>query len=260
MAISLNQWTGWSDAVAYDTTTNNPTSDSSYKSETRAIFPMQWFYNHRYARKFVNPLSIYQRLRKISFTAVPIHSNGNYFMADSSTQMTSSGNGCDFTIDVYAQGQGVIPGMGNVHLDTIDRFNCYHMGYGNTDPSTMKTSFGSPTFFGKGMYEPASSTRADIDSQGKLRYRHEIVIDLPESMPAIAPGEYMYIHIRPLNWTTTNPSTAVLLWATGSYFTPVMEGVSTYVNIFNENRQWRRSEIASKYIENAGWTPMGDKY
>ena len=85
------------------------------------------------------------------------------------------------------------------------------------------------------MYEPASSTRADIDSQGKLRYRHEIVIDLPESMPAIAPGEYMYIHIRPLNWTTTNPSTAVLLWATGSYFTPVMEGVSTYVNIFNEN-------------------------
>ncbi|WP_301003159.1 hypothetical protein [uncultured Duncaniella sp.] len=260
MAISLNQWTGWSDALSYDTFTYNPTSDSSYKTETQTMFTMQWFYTHRLARKFINPLDVYQRLRKVVFTAVPIHSNGNMFMADSSTKLISAGYGCEMTVDAYAQGQPAVTAMGSAWIDSIDKYNCYHMGYGNTDPDSLKTSFGSPTFFGAGMYEPMTNTRADIDSQGHKRYRHEIAIDLPESMPAIAPGEYMYIHIRPTTWATTSPNTALLIWITGSYFTPVTEGVSTYVNIFNENRQWRRSEIASKFIDNAGWTPMGDKY
>lgn len=257
MAITTNTYTGWSDALAYNISSGNPISDSSYTTLSGNIFQRTWFDSYRLARKFKNVSSMYQQISKLVIEGHPCHANNQIFgwSTGGTVQMASEGEGCTLAVDIYLPNGESYAGITKTKLEPISRYNCYYMGYGNVSTQDEKTSFGSTTFFGPGMIEPNSAIRADVDSAGIPRYRHELTFEF-NNAPVLAQGESMYLHIRPTDWTGTTDTCLVGLYTMGSYFTPIMHEVDAYIWIYTSSG-WVKSKVCYKYTAN-GWLKLGD--
>lgn len=258
MSAPTDMYTGWSSLLVYNATTQRPQEPDSYTPFTGfTIFAKNWFNRSQIAYRYVNVTTMHQKLSSMTLTAVTCNSNGSQFITDSHDTVAASGDGCELVTDVYAKDY-TLPACSSTRLDSIDKYNCYYLGYGKTSAGTEDTCFGLGTFFGPGMYEPDSSTPADVDSQGRKRYRHQITFSFENSVPLIAPNESIFIHIRPSTWTSVGDSCAIGIWGHGSYMIPQLIPTSTYVNK-KQLEGWKKVETANIYKDQT-WIEMGDNY
>ena len=247
MPIAYNPNTGWSDLLHYTISSNNPFSESSYRSTRGTWFQRSWWNTYRWARKYVNINDIPVRITQMKFLACPGHSNGRRFGASPTGGLVGPtiGCGCTFTVDLYVvggrNGNESVSAISSHTLSPINQYNCYYGGYGNVSTVNDQTSFGSVAFYGPG-------TGRDLDSTGSRKYSHEQIFTFEEA-PGIPPGHTMFVQVRPTAWSSgSNDNNSMLVVQSADpFFEAVMEPAEQpYIWRFDGSK-WVKELYAFKF-------------
>lgn len=256
MAIQIDPYTGWS-KLLYFGVGGNPRSDAAYEdtgagAQYASWFQRSWWTNHRWARKYTNITGNPQRITKMSFLACPGHSNGKKFSGSPGPGHLgpSNGYGCTFVVDLYASNGASASSASSCTLQSINRYNCYYRGYGNTNTQRNNTSFGSTSWFGP-------NSGYGYDTNGHPRFVHDQIFTFTESAPIIKPGESLYVHVRPTAWASgsTNSNSMLVIKSKEADFKPIVQPVQMdYIWRF-DGTQWKRVLSAYQY-NGSGWTKI----
>lgn len=268
MSIYIDPNTGWSELLYY--TNGSAISDSSYEdTHTSAAtyatwFQRSWWTSNKWARKFVNLSNTPKRLVRMRFLACPGHSNGKTYSgtAGPGNLGPSIGCGCTFIVNLYSSSGASTSSASSCTLQPIDKFNCYYNGYGNTSTQNWDTSFGRLNWFGPG-------TGYEYDSHGHKRYIHNQTFTFTETSPVIYPGEALYIHVNPIEWSSgsTANNSLLVIESKDSDFEAVVEDTD-FIWRFNgtiweqvlspykfNGTEWKKQSSA-KQFKNGNWTEI----
>lgn len=193
--------------------------ESNYVAAYASWFQKNWWSTYDWGWIYTNDTSMPLKLKTATFSACAGHSNGKQYWGGSRLLQTY-GYGCTFTSDIYVVDSagnriGEAKGVGICDIPSINTYNCYYGGYGNTSTSTDKTSFGNPIYFGP-------NTGYYADSNGVSRCREPKVITYNDA-PAVPPGGKMFVVIRPVAWKTSGDNALLVMKGDESNFSAELE-------------------------------------